>query len=818
MNKKLDEVFDRSKLMELVAAGDIEKVKEYLDKCGISYVIDNKSDPNKTIIMADGIEVCIHKSSTEATESSSEPNLETLVNTNIEVWVNDFKTGYSRWGLETAPTDSQVKTFREILTQVCNDTSTIKDKSENGVFLWVRAQANIAITQIKFENYNTNLEQMLNANLADLGLTTTLSAEELKQVKESFEKLYKAGLSAHVNSINAKGAHQIESNADLNAWFKELLTNALSPIKTARANATKTADTPPTEQSTEPVIDNKEAYNFVSGKVNYVSNHLPDSVRDTKSFNPVELNKTGSSATKIFASLLDDIKNAISDIKGADYLKNSIGDEAFEQLFKIAWNQVTDEMESKNVNTKDFVNAVLSKLQGILNGLAKNPENLKYYTTVVENVKAAGVNVDCRNPVKYDTGEYHLDNDKSDKQFQDSMHELLNKIYDAYPNVSKDVLKEMFYQAQKEALSAINAKGGINPVAGTHNNNISMGNVVTIVLYKFYNILATKLEKGEALAERFAETEIQSTPPVSGQTDEQNNKIKTGAAGIKAGVKSVAENIVSNCYYEINGKNTIHTEFGIDKNGKIVFQEQDTTTVYKTILTKLKSKLGESVYKDALDKLGGNEALEKLLQAAWIMAYNDFDSSKANNLKDFVNKVMNNLEKMLISMENKPELMETLTKHTSYADSTLTKDLKHYNTATTYGNDEKVSYADEVTIYTDNTVHLSQTNDDNDYQTTMNALLTRVIAKYPEIDSTTVTEVFRDAQLKAIKALKGDKFDCPYGTGNNSSRVEDADNKRNWDGRNNRDDDHFKIDMDQLVQMTLYYFDKLLMEKLIITK
>lgn len=96
----------------------------------------------------------------------------------------------------------------------------------------------------------------------------------------------------------------------------------------------------------------------------------------------------------------------------------------------------------------------------------------------------------------------------------------------------------------------------------------------------------------------------------------------------------------------------------------------------------------------------------------------------------------------------------------------------------------------------------------------MNSLLLRVIAKYPEIDKQTVTNVFRNAQREAIKVLQQDLYDCPYGTRNNGSRVEDADDKRNWGGRDNRKKDKSKIDLDQLVQMTLYYFDKLLMQEL----
>ena len=64
-----------------------------------------------------------------------------------------------------------------------------------------------------------------------------------------------------------------------------------------------------------------------------------------------------------------------------------------------------------------------------------------------------------------------------------------------------------------------------------------------------------------------------------------------------------------------------------------------------------------------------------------------------------------------------------------------------------------------------------------------------------------------------MNALQNNTYDCPYGTGNNGGRVEDS--QKNWGGKNNRKNDESYIHMDQLVQMTLYYFDKLLMNELL---
>jgi len=53
------------------------------------------------------------------------------------------------------------------------------------------------------------------------------------------------------------------------------------------------------------------------------------------------------------------------------------------------------------------------------------------------------------------------------------------------------------------------------------------------------------------------------------------------------------------------------------------------------------------------------------------------------------------------------------------------------------------------------------------------------------------------------------KADCPYGTAKNKGRVEDS--NKNWSDKDSRSGDGGKIEMSQIVQLTLYYFDKLLL-------
>ena len=94
----------------------------------------------------------------------------------------------------------------------------------------------------------------------------------------------------------------------------------------------------------------------------------------------------------------------------------------------------------------------------------------------------------------------------------------------------------------------------------------------------------------------------------------------------------------------------------------------------------------------------------------------------------------------------------------------------------------------------------------------MNDLLRRLKNKYSTISSDVITNVFRSAQQKALSIAQGNITDCPYGTGNNNSRVEDT--TRDWGGKDSRDGDRHWIHMDELVQLTLYCFDKLLYQEL----
>lgn len=579
----------------------------------------------------------------------------------------------------------------------------------------------------------------------------------------------------------------------------------------------------------------KTAYKNVNKTISNVANWLGILLADTtdKINGKFDYDSSGnidlkdSNTKTIFNNIVDKIVSVIGNDNREEFLETIGGKDGLKKLVQSAWIMTYSGYASDktDIKTKDFVNKVMENLQKIMQNLQQNPNNLEYLTddcykdSDLANTSTTKLNT--KEFMKYDNdGLYHLDDDTSDKNFQEAMNTMLEKLYNKYPNISKAKIRELFVKAQGEALTS--AKNGTDIPAGCNINRttayknvvlkaeMSVKDIVQLVAYKF-----DKLFKAECLNSTLPAREVEAKPTAakSNQTTEQNSAISEGANGIASAVKYVKDTVVNACKGAITkkDKNNIHTEFGMDSNGNIVFQEDDTKAVFDTIFSSLKSSIG-AFANDALTKLGGESALKKLVQAAWIAAYNDFDSSQSNNVTNFVNKVMSNLETMINKLKTNPELFEVYTKRSSYADTSVLKDVKHYNTNTTYGNDETINYGGNITTFTDGTVHLSVTTDDNDYQTTMSGLLKNLITKYSSVNSDTVTKVFRDAQKKALEALQGNKFDCPYGTGNNSGRVEDW--RKDWGGRDNRKKDKSNIHMDQLVQMTLYYFDKLILKEM----
>ena len=671
------------------------------------------------------------------------------------------------------------------------------------------------------------------------------------------------------NAVNAKGITDFSKGfayediadtvakaheKDFASITKEQLVNEFVAEYNKRINAANTPETSaptkpssetPDTTSTDNIDTLKSAYKEINKTINSVANWLgmlmartSAQIKGNFDFDANgNINLLDANTKAIYNTVIDKIYAQILNDNREDFLTTIGGKDGLTKLVQTAWVMTYSTYAAQNTtDTEKFINKVMENLQKLFNNLQNNPENLSYLTdncykdsnlkithSIIKNHKI--INFKNYKKVSYD-GKFHLSDDNSDKNFQEAMDSLLEKLYNKYPNISKTKIKEIFIKAQGNALTSATQAASQNPFNSKKAKNIDIPNafstnltyettlkeMVQLVLYKFDQLFKTECLNSTFPA-REAETTVNDAKKSSLSTDDAE-KIKEGAKAIRSWVNDVADDAVANCKSAIGMGNNgnIHTEFGMDSSGNIVFQDTNTTKVYNTILGKLKTKISRFA-SDGLQKLGGETVLKKLLQAAWITTYNDFSSSQSNNLALFVNKVMSNLDKMLEKLQTNPELLSTFTKRASYADNSITTGVKHYNTKTTYGNDESISYKGNVTTYADGTVHISNDNDDDDYQTTMAGILKNLITKYSSIDEKIITSVFRNAQKQALATLQNNTFDCPYGTGNNSGRVEDS--QKDWGGKDNRKKDKSYIDMDQLVQITLYYFDKLLMRELL---
>ena len=283
------------------------------------------------------------------------------------------------------------------------------------------------------------------------------------------------------------------------------------------------------------------------------------------------------------------------------------------------------------------------------------------------------------------------------------------------------------------------------------------------------------------------DTPTQATPESESET--KLTTVSDAASTIQNKISTYITGSEINMYAKIYSK--IHTEFGLDSNGKIIFQESSTQEVYDYLKDQIVTDMTEQ-YPEEVAALGGAEGLERILQAAWIETYSSFNSSQSNDTKAFVNKVVANLQTILSKISNNPELLEVYTSHTNYADKTLTDGLENYK------NSSAITYSD-ADIYMDGSVHIQDTQSDKLYQQTMSSLLDKLKAKYPKLDESVIAKLFKQAQVNALNNCANNTADCPYGTDNGGNdRVYDTKGDKN------------KILMQELVQLVLYHFDKLL--------
>ena len=461
----------------------------------------------------------------------------------------------------------------------------------------------------------------------------------------------------------------------------------------------------------------------------------------------------------------------------------------------------TDRLAQYNYENYGVLNdlqiAVLSaKLKNAIDKLLENNEKYTKYKT----------QVDARIP------SYITENVDPSKSF--------DELEKSIPNLASDFitkeLAEIERIANDEALNA--AKASAKTKVAGYNAKAEYKEAVKEVFGDDYNatIDACKTpDEVDALVKKL-EQKIAEI--------DKNAAEKAKLAGSYDALSSVASSISSDSSAISSiksGHNDIHTEFGLDKNGNIVFEQRETTAVYGALSYKIKAELKLKSTTDEYNMLEGN--LDRLIQAAWIMTYSkDYGSSESHNTEEFVKKVLTNLQLILKTVKEHPEYLSVYTGHTAYADDSVTNGVAHYNKNDTLGNDNQIDYSIGYQK-PDGTVHIENSNDDPDYQATMDDLLKNLKTKYAAVGNDDLIEsVFRQAQMEALQIFDGNVNDCPYGTTwdidswygrSNSNRSFVATEHQDWSGIS-REDDHWRVTLEALVQQTLYCFDRLLYAKL----
>lgn len=270
-----------------------------------------------------------------------------------------------------------------------------------------------------------------------------------------------------------------------------------------------------------------------------------------------------------------------------------------------------------------------------------------------------------------------------------------------------------------------------------------------------------------------------------------------------------------------NNTYAIHTEFGMDKDGNIVFEQQDTTNVYDKLVSNITSIL-EQKFPEEYNKIG-KDNIKRLIQSAWITTYKH--SSAFNVTKSFVEEVMKNLQNVLSKVVEKPEYIDVFTSRTAYANPTLTNGLDKYGNKSTAGNDAIWLYETEdgkQNVTSDGHPSWLNKTDAGEYQATMNKLLENIknTEPYKELNPVLIEGLFREAQQKALETCSGNVEDCPYGTTSDvdseiaTTKSIVAKENQDWSGTRRADDD-WEISPKAIVELTLYYFDKLLYQSLL---
>ena len=287
-------------------------------------------------------------------------------------------------------------------------------------------------------------------------------------------------------------------------------------------------------------------------------------------------------------------------------------------------------------------------------------------------------------------------------------------------------------------------------------------------------------------------------------------------------------------------KKNIHTEFGIDSNGEIVFQNNgngDVAAMYQALV----GECSEIIHNNLPGLKNSYSIADRLIQAAWITTYNKYNASTSHETKSFIEEVINNLKNILTAISKNGDLLKLYTADTAYSNDNITSGVymysrsrKNESRSQSY-NDWCINYSDYTFDDSTRKIKLSDDAHTYDYNESMSQILENLIKVYKEygLPESTIKDTFYEAQKEALRICKENVKDMAAGCGSanytGDSWMLYIDSEvpykyysymQEWDAEMGRDcsvdsraGDKFNIAMPELIQETLYVFDKLIYKK-----
>ena len=579
----------------------------------------------------------------------------------------------------------------------------------------------------------------------------------------------------------AGGAASTDKTAEANTQIKNNATAVLSLLN---------------KNDSETIMGNKISSTIVLLEQGYASNNNQSTkVNTTYSLDTFSnISFSNSYVTKMFNELFNHIKTVV----GTD----NFDEKTLKQLYQTAWQMSYYSYPSSQENDiSDFLTQVYNKFKAIFIRLQNKPEYLDIFTGKTTNstgsvVDTRAINaayqstgggwVTCDSTAQtYNDGSIHVSDDQSDANLQKAIKTLREKLQKAYPNIPAAKLNTLINDAVKKAVENIGKQ-----------NKTEIPNHFSITSTRTY---ATTIAN---LATYYFEQALYITALTDNTFTNGNPKTETKTINVdettKAKYKAAATSIngmLTDIYDSSHIKGLLANagidgdyllEMDVDSYGNMRFTNLGTKTAYEKLLSEMKTKSG---FKNS----GLTESeFKQIYNAAWLDSYNSFNNSQKYNLNDVLNKVVANMQKIMNKLSTNPEYLNLIK-----GGSSMTK-ITTSTTSVNYGG------TDRTRDYGDGNVHLSDDNSDKTYQKYIEELRTKLKDSYvPPLSEYQFNTWFTQAQKDAIYECQENKNDITkdlvYGSLSNMSGAGGT-----------RKGDHSNIEINKLMELIAYKFDKIM--------